>query len=106
MLIHHIAAVALFPGLIFGGLLSGGVVAAWIHDVADIFVAICRTLNVLEYKWSSTLAFIAMIIVWFYTRLMLLPYFIYQAAVTWRFPEDLSHFNPIIYLEIFFVSIM
>ena len=73
MLIHHIAAVALFPGLIFGGLLGAGVVAAWLHDVADIFVAICRILNVLEYKWSSTFAFIAMITVWFYTRLMLLP---------------------------------
>ena len=106
MLIHHIAAVALFPGLIFGGLLGAGVVAAWLHDVADIFVAICRTLNVLEFKWSSTFAFIAMISVWFYTRLMLLPYFIYICLAHWRFPDELSHFNPLIFIEVFFVSIM
>ena len=42
MLLHHIAAVALFPGLIFGGLLAAGTVAAWLHDIADIFVTTCR----------------------------------------------------------------
>lgn len=106
MLLHHIAAIALYPGLIFGGLMGAGVVAAWLHDIADIAVTICRIFVTLEWKWTSTLAYFAMVTAWFYTRLMILPYYIWMSIFEFKFPEALAHYQPFIYIEIFFVSIM
>lgn len=106
MLLHHIAAIALYPGLIFGGLLGAGVVAAWLHDIADCFVTICRIFVTLEWKWTSTFAYFAMVATWFYTRLVILPYYIFVSIFEFKFPEVLAHYQPFIYIEIFFVSVM
>jgi len=92
MLLHHIAAVALYPGFIFGGLMGGGVIVAWLHDIADIFATSLRLSHNLGFKVSTTILFITNATVWFYTRLMLLPYFIVLSILYYKFPESLSHF--------------
>ena len=92
MLLHHIAALALYPGFMFGGILSGGVVAAWLHDLADIAVNACRLSNTLGFGMPTIILYINMVVVWGYTRLMVLPFFIYSCIGLMRFPQHLSHF--------------
>lgn len=77
MLIHHLAAVALYPGFFFGGLMGGGVLAAWLHDLADIAVNLCRLSNTLGLSKLTPILYVNMLVVWGYTRLIVLPFWIY-----------------------------
>ena len=49
MLLHHIAAVALYFCYIFGNMLTIGAVFAYLHDIADIPGALCKLLNATVY---------------------------------------------------------
>lgn len=106
MLLHHIAAVALYPGFIFGNVMGIGVVLAWLHDIADITVNLCRLFNGFDWAVPAIIFYIAMIITWAYTRLYILPSYIIKIFMDVRFPENLSHFNPLIWLEMVFLMIM
>jgi len=106
MLLHHIAAIALYPGFVFGGLMGGGVLVAWLHDTADIVVNLCRICNGLNLKIPTSFFYFLMVASWFYTRLFLLPYFIYLGFTSLKFPEPVAHFQPLVYLEITFLMVM
>ena len=92
LLLHHISAVALYPGFFFGNLMGIGTVLAWLHDLADIFVNACRIFQVCDIKIPTVVFYIAMVTTWFYTRLCILPYYIYSVLTTLEFPEPVKHF--------------
>lgn len=106
MVLHHMCALALYPGFIFANIMGIGVVIAWLHDIADIVVGICRLLNRLGYEIPTLFFFVLMMAVWFYTRLMVLPLYIFTIITEVRFPNDLYHFQPIIWIELVFLSVM
>ena len=78
MAIHHICALCLYPGFIFSNLMGAGVVIAWLHDVGDILANVTRLCNLLDFHIATGVTFLAMMIVWAYTRLFFLPMYIYE----------------------------
>ena len=76
MLLHHISAVALYPGFIFGNVMGIGVVLAWLHDIADITVNLCRLFNCFDWVVPTIMFYLALVVTWGYTRLFCLPYYI------------------------------
>ena len=96
MMLHHIAAVALYSGFILANCMGVGVFGAWLHDLADCWVTITRFFNSFEETSKITLfTFVMMLFVWFYTRLLILPQLIYKALIYPRvsFPDEVAHFQ-------------
>ena len=78
MLLHHIATCSLYFCSIYSNSMGVGCVIAYLHDIADIFVALCKTLSTTEYEFLGISAFAACFIAWFWTRIYVLPVFIYS----------------------------
>ena len=77
MLLHHIATCALYFGFIFSNIMGVGGVIAWLHDIADVFVALSRFLNCIGFEKEATFSFWIMYSLWFLTRIVILPIYIY-----------------------------
>ena len=92
MLLHHISAVALYLGFIFANVMGIGVVLSWLHDIADIPVNLTRIFLCFEWKIPTTLAYFAMVGAWAYTRLYMLPIYIYRIFTEVKYPDEVSHF--------------
>ena len=82
MMLHHIAAIALYPGFILSNIMGVGVLGAWLHDLADIFVTFTRLMNCFDFKWPTLVGFVGLLLSWFYTRILFLPIFIYTCFVS------------------------
>ena len=106
MLLHHISAIALYPGFIFGNIMGVGVVLAWLHDVGDILANVTRLCNLLDLHHPTWITFLGCMIVWFYTRLVILPTYIFYILKDMRFPEPVTHFQPLIWIELPFLMCM
>lgn len=72
--LHHIVAIYLFGGLYFFNLWEPGSTIAFLHDIADIFVGMSKTLGETKYTNLTGFVFVLNMIVWFWTRLIVLPY--------------------------------
>lgn len=106
MLLHHIAALALYPGFIFGNILPVGVVLAWLHDLADVALNLCRIFHCIDLKWPTGIGFVFMACVWFYTRLLVLPIYIHHIFIEAYFPPVAAHLQPLIFLELVYLMLM
>ena len=106
MFLHHIATCACYPGFIFGNFMGVGVALAWLHDVGDIFVKLTRLCNMLDLHIATGVTFLAMMCVWAYTRLFMLPMYIFYIVTELRYPEPITHFQPLIWIELVFLMIM
>lgn len=82
MALHHLVTVYLFGGLYLLNTLEVGSAIAFLHDIADIFVNIVKFSGETEHDNLSAFLMIVHMIVWAYTRLITLPYMIYQIAIS------------------------
>ena len=57
-----------------------GAVIAFLHDVADITTNTIKTLAETNSKKVLAVVFVTHMVVWFYTRLAVLPYFIFNIS--------------------------
>lgn len=76
MALHHIVAFYLFSGCYLCNVWEMGSVIAFLHDVADITTNIVKALAETKYGNVTAGFFVYHMAVWFYTRNLLLPYFI------------------------------
>jgi hypothetical protein len=90
MFLHHIATCTLYFGYILANFLGIGSIIAFLHDIADIPVQITKFLDALGFKLVTKLSFLIMMIVWFYTRCMILPTLIHFIVTELRYPNDRS----------------
>jgi len=93
--------------MIFSNICTIGCVVSFQHDIADIPCSIAKYFGCTIYKNTSVLAFIILMIVWFYTRLVLLPYVIYRMVTEnmWL-PEPFEDCSPIVGFTAGFLSVM
>ena len=77
MSLHHLAAIYLFGGLYLYNVWEIGAVIAYLHDIADITTHIVKTLADTDYQMATVVTFLTHLCIWFYTRNILLPYYIY-----------------------------
>ena len=82
MALHHIVALYLFGGLYLMNVWEQGAVMAFLHDIADVFVNISKALSETEYANTTGAFFVTMMLVWFYTRIIVLPILMYEFATS------------------------
>jgi hypothetical protein len=90
--LHHTVAIFLYSGAYLINFLEIGIVLSFLHDLSDIFTRSTQCLAETKYNTLTMFQFIICMIVWFYSRILLLPYFIYQ---TWM--EDKIDFHSPIF---------
>ena len=59
-----------------------GAAFAFLHDIADIFIMAARTFGETNHSNIAGGIFACAIIVWFYTRIVVLPYLIYLVIIS------------------------
>lgn len=72
--LHHIVAMSLFGGLYFFNAWEPGAVIAFLHDIADVPIALSRGLGETRFKIVTVSIFLCAMAIWFWTRLITLPY--------------------------------
>ena len=77
---HHIVALYLFGGCYLFNAWNAGSVIALLHDIADITTSVTKTLAETNYKNTLGATFVLHMCIWFYTRNLLLPYFIWTVG--------------------------
>ena len=75
---HHICAVSLLFSMCFANALPVGVTISFLHDIADITASVTKFFGVTEYSNMAAGGMIANMVVWGYTRMIVLPYMIYN----------------------------
>ena len=96
---HHIIVFSLYLGPIFANVIGIGVFLTWLHDIGDIFANICGLCHRVDLHYLTILSLFIHMGVWFYTRLLILPCYIFTIFKEVRFPEHVYHFQPIIWIE-------
>lgn len=92
MWIHHLVSVTGYFACIWGNYLVIGGVLAYLHDIADIFTTSARVFNTTHYEKPAMLCFVLLLASWVWTRLYVLPQFLYR-LLTDRFPESMLYFQ-------------
>jgi ceramide synthetase len=77
MMLHHTAAVSLLVSMTFANQTPIGCVVSYLHDIADITVAICKWLSNSYETWAGVFLVIN-IIVWGYTRIFVFGYIVFR----------------------------
>jgi len=82
-----------------------GVVLTYLHDFGDVFVSLLKGFVVLGADQASQIALPILLVVWFYTRCIVLPLYIWeivQLALSGSIlsKEVPSHFIAIVYLDL------
>jgi ceramide synthetase len=85
MMLHHIVTMFLYGFCFMLNITLAGAVVSYLHDIADIFTQYVRCWSETTYSTLTLLNALGMTISWFYTRLIVLPYFIYLTATAQPF---------------------
>lgn len=85
MYIHHVITIGLLLLSFFTNQLRIGIAVLFLHDFSDIFIDFVKLLNYLEihgkkFLYITETLYCAQIVVWIYTRLVLLPYIVYNGV--------------------------
>ena len=76
--LHHILSLYLYGGAYLYNFIEVGCVIAFLHDIADITTNIVKALAETKLKIPTAIVFVFHMCIWFYTRNLLLPIYIYQ----------------------------
>lgn len=75
--LHHIVAIYLFGGCYLFNAWEVGSTIAFLHDIADVTTNVMKTLSESRFKKESAITFVLHMSIWFWTRLIVLPYLIF-----------------------------
>jgi len=79
----------------FSNGMTMGVAIAFLHDIADVPAALCKYYGQTPNDLVAAMWLIVTMITWAYTRLMVLPYFIYVIFTTFEYRKDFMAYQPI-----------
>ena len=81
MVVHHVLTL----NLIFFSYLScftkGGILVLWLHLWADIFTSLARAFANIK-DIGALVSYICLITIWFYSRLLIFGFIIYEIFIT------------------------
>lgn len=95
MLLHHFVTCALITFSYMLNYIGPGVTIMYLHDIADLPVSVTKIFSETKFKYASLAAFAITMITWFLTRLVYLPYLIYQ-SYKFRPENDFSNIEIMI----------
>lgn len=85
MALHHIVALYLFGGMYLFNIWEAGSAVAFLHDIADISTNCVKMLSETKDKKFLPWLFVTHMAIWFWTRLYVLPIYIYY--LVFKFSE-------------------
>jgi len=106
MLMHHFSSVSLIGSMIFSNGMTVGCAIAFLHDIADITAALTKYYGQTPNDLCAAIWMIVNMVVWGYTRLMVLPYLIYVIFTTFEYRKDFIAYQPITLISGFFLCVM
>ena len=108
MLLHHICTNSLYFGFIFANLMPIGAQIAFLHDIADIFGNLSKGSSSTIFENTTVTIFVIMMNLWAATRLVWLPFLIYNIFTNpiSTFPPGLERFNIFIILNGIYLSVL
>lgn len=77
MFLHHVITVLLYGMAYMLNLGMMGAIVSFLHDISDIFAMSVRGFSELKFRTPTVTSAVLMGVSWFWTRLMVFPYFIY-----------------------------
>lgn len=87
MALHHIVSLFLFTGYYLANVWKLGCPVAFLHDIADIGISLSKCIGETRYSNLAATVFISTMCVWFWTRMVVLPFdVIYKLGL--YFPEE------------------
>ena len=93
MLLHEFITIFLIGGSYLVNVWEVGSVILHLHNVSDVLIMLSKVLGETNYAGSSACVFVSAMAVWFYTRIVLLPWIAWYSA---RQPIYMNHMNDII----------
>lgn len=81
MMLHHIVTMFLYGFSYILNITLGGAVVMYLHDIADIFTQYVRCFCETTFGTATLISALGMTVTWFYTRILVFPYFIYVCCV-------------------------
>ena len=72
MLLHHIATIALYGGMILNNNINQGVICAWLHMISDVPGPLSKLFSQTRLTVPTVIAFLLVIVSWFFTRLVMI----------------------------------
>ena len=82
MALHHIVSLFLFSGYYLSNKWKPGCTVAFLHDIADIGISLSKGLGETRYGNAAAAVFITNMFIWFWTRMVVLPFdVIYKIGV-------------------------
>jgi TLC domain len=81
MFVHHVVTNLLIVGSSKCRLTRIGSAVFWIHDISDVPVDLSKLAHFVRWKVSTVVCFCAMVGVWCWTRLYLLPFVVYRSVL-------------------------
>ena len=103
-MVHHLATCCLYIGFIVGNLFAVGTVIAFFHDIADIFVSMSRAAHCTGLISIGIGAYFTTLILWIYTRAIILPMYIYNIHIHFVHPEP--SLQPLPMIENIFLCVI
>lgn len=82
MFTHHVVTNGLVFGSSYFRFTRVGSMVFLVHDVSDVPVDLSKLANFVKWKTATICCFVLMSIVWFVTRLGILPFVIYRSIIT------------------------
>ena len=106
MLLHHLAGVFLYFGMIGNNSINAAAMCAWFHTLADVFVYMTKILSQTTYSKLSYGSFALLILSWFWTRLVVVQWFAYATFLYYTFPPHFAAYEHICSIMIFLGSVL
>ena len=107
MLLHHFVTVFLYAFSYLTNLTKAGSVIMFLHDWADVPTSSVKAFTETTYSKISVFLGISMLVVWFYSRLVVLPPIIYEGGIKAKYyTQHGANFNCHYYLAFFLIILL
>lgn len=107
MLLHHIATLILYGGMLVNNAVRVGCVIAFLHVIADIPISAAQMFSQLRFSIISGISFISGILLWLYTRLIVFPWLIWSTFNFYVLPPGFDKvYDRIQNIKIFLLMVL
>jgi TLC domain len=86
MILHHLATVTLYGGMIVNNAVNPGATIAFVFMIADVPVTFVKFFSQTNLTTCTAASFFCLLPCWFWTRLVIVPWFTYSVHLYYTYP--------------------
>jgi hypothetical protein len=104
MMLHHLATICLYGGMVVNNAINQGVVCAWLHMICDIPSTMSRLFSHTKYDAMTVTFFLSLIGSWAYTRLYLITKMVYCCFLHYRYLPPFEGYQALPQIAVFMLT--